>query len=305
MLAPLALVARGGHDLDMAAKKKTPPPTTTVFGTATATRVLASLPALDDKRRALYRKVFTDLQCHAWGRRTRAKKVVSEANQLIGSLGALFQKREVVGYAKHRLAWLCELTLALASAVEKGEEEEAQVGTSGKGDARTAADRLLSRIVDALLSAGEGDEVTLKRLSALEVRRDSNARLTASLQGVAALASDLRATEDGRLLCEDVGLTAAVLAEVKPLVERLEDATMAVMRRPPGTDAPDTNVLEGRVLREMAFATSAIRRAKALDSTVPLPPYSKLLSGLMHHGSKKKGKAPRGPGKATHGEQPG
>lgn len=289
----------------MAPRRKPPTPESSAFGTATATRVLATLPPLDAKRRELYRGVFTDEQCHAWGRRTKARVVVQEANRLIGSLGALFARREVVGYARHRLAWLCELTLALASAVHATADEEAKSALTRTTAPQEAADRLLTRIVDGLLSAAEGNDVVLKQLSALKVRRDSNARLMASLRGVTTLAARLRSTEDGRVLCDDVGLSAAVLKEVDPLLEQLSTRSLAAAQRPKGSDTPETNQLEGRVLRELAFATSALRRAKALDATVPALPFSKVLGRLMHHGPAAGKKARARPAKPTRGVPPG
>ena len=95
-----------------------------------AVKLLTSLPPLDERRRRVYRAAFSDEQCDAWGKRTKAENVEGEAERFVGTLDSILKKGDVGGYSRYRLSWLCHLVGELNDAIDND-------GAGGMDSART------------------------------------------------------------------------------------------------------------------------------------------------------------------------
>ncbi|MCA2978543.1 MAG: hypothetical protein INH41_24330 [Myxococcaceae bacterium] len=230
-----------------------------------ALKLLETLPPLDARRRRAYLGAFTDAQCEAWGARTKAEAVVREAERFVGAVAAALS-RPVTGYGPARLAWLCTLVTELHDSVEV---DKAAPGTEARAGLLALADTARKKLATGLVSAGTGDDAFLQ---AVADRDEPGAlALESTLTGLLQLALRLRRTEHGELLADDAGLSEAFLSSVSALTDALRDANERAFTAAPGHDSAETNRVEGRVLREMAFALAMLRRARADGERVTVP----------------------------------
>ena len=217
-----------------------------------ALKLLETLPPLDARRRRAYLGAFTDAQCEAWGARTKAEAVVREAERFVGAVAAALS-RPVTGYGPARLAWLCTLVTELHDSVEV---DKAAPGTEARAGLLALADTARKKLATGLVSAGTGDDAFLQAVA----DRDEPGALA------------LESTLTGLLqLADDAGLSEAFLSSVSALTDALRDANERAFTAAPGHDSAETNRVEGRVLREMAFALAMLRRARADGERVTVP----------------------------------
>jgi hypothetical protein len=238
----------------------------------TAARLLKTLPTLDERRRRIYRAQFTDAQCRAWGSRTWARNVLGDAERTVGAASKVLRKREVPGYPLHRLAWLCELIVALQKSIEDDDLPTQRHVRAEAQRASSNADPLRRRLVAALQQLAPANAAYLRRISQLNVTTPTPQRRAKTLEDLAAFARTQRRSADERLLADDCGLTEAFLAEVESIAVELRAAVEASWAAPLTNDSMATSAVEGRVLRELAFLHDAFSMARALGTAVPAVP---------------------------------
>lgn len=286
----------------MAAKKKAAPAKKPAATKAQArakqriaVKLLTDLPPLDERRRRVYRAAFSDEACTTWGNTTKADSVLAEAERFIGALAVAVKKAAPTGYSINRLSWLTSLVNDLGDAVDADAK-------SSTGDARTlrtgaieVADKVRKKLVRALMAASTGNDAFRKNVTD---RNDSNKAahaLESTLTGLLQLAVRLRMSDDGEVLADDVGLTEPFLSSVSSVADSLREANEATYTAESGHDSTTTNLVEGRVLREMNFAVVTFRRAREDGEPVAALTPGPNLVRLVKNGAKAKDEAAPAP----------
>lgn len=256
-------------------------------------KVLSELPPLDERRRRVYRQAFSEEQCLDWGSRTKAAAVHGDAERFVGAVHAILKKGPVTGYSKNRLAWLAHLVGELSDAVASD-----SAGSSSRAERAASvaiADRARRTLVAGLMSVGEGREAFVKQVTDRNESSKTPHVMESTLTGLLQLAVQARRSPDVELLCEDAGLTEGFLSSVSALIESLRESNEAAYGEQSGIDSQRTNAIEGRVLREMAFAWNAFRRAREAGEVVGNIPPSKLLASLRGGDGREKPEQPATP----------
>jgi len=261
----------------MAAKKKAAAPKKAApkAGAAQKTpriamKLLNTLPPIDARRRKLYLAAFTHEQCASWGDRTKANSVFAESERFAGFLGDTL-KKPVTGYSLHRLAWLCQLITELDDAIDGDAAANKTEQRTERGGVFALADRARRRLASGLMAAATGNALFLKEITDRNETTQVAHTLESSLTGLLQLALRLRRSDDGELLADDVGLTQDFLSSVSAMTDQLRLANERTFGGDGGNDSMATNLVEGRVLREMAFALRTLRRAKEDGEVLKLP----------------------------------
>lgn len=261
-----------------AVAKKAPAPAKTRL----AVKLLGELPPLDERRRRVFRLAFTDEQCKSWGDATKAAAVLGEAERFISELNGALKKAAPTGYSRYRLSWLASLVNELEDAVDAdsaGPGEHSRVKRAG---AIEVADKARKKLVNALLAASSGDARSRKQVTDRNESSKTPHALESTLTGLLQLAVQLRRTDDGEVLADEVGLTEAFLSSVSGVIESLRAANEATYDAPREQDSIATNLIEGRVLREMAFANTTFHNAReageAVSALRPGPNLSRFVS---------------------------
>lgn len=236
----------------------------------TALKLLETLPPLDQKRRRAYQNAFSDEECDAWGAKTRAESVLGEAERYVGALAGVL-KKPVTGYSPARLAWLCTLVADLHEAVESDKASSADSARTERFGVFSLADKARKKLASGLIAAGTGNPAFQKEVTDRNDTPSSAYSLETSLTGLVQLALRLRRSEDGELLADDAGITEVFLSSVSATIDALHEANERTFTVERGKDSATTNRIEGRVLREMAFAQRSLRRAKDDGEAITLP----------------------------------
>lgn len=234
-----------------------------------AVKLLTELPPLDERRRRVYRAAFTDEQCDAWGKRTKAENVEGEAERFVGTLSSIMKKGDVGGYSRYRLSWLCHLVGELNDAIDADGAGSADSARTERAAAVAIANKARKRIVNGLMSVAQGNEAFTKQITDRNESSLAPHALESTLTGLLQLAVQARRSDDGALLCDDAGLSEEFLSSISAITEALRESNEATYSEDRGTDSTRTNRIEGRVLREMAFALSTLRRAREAGDNVP------------------------------------
>ncbi|MEW5739271.1 MAG: hypothetical protein AB1938_10120 [Myxococcota bacterium] len=274
----------------MAAKKKTAAKKATAKAAPKkadrlAVKLLATLPALDDKRRKAYRAAFTDAQCEAWGAQTKAESVLADAERAVGAVQSKVKNGGVTGYSAYRLSWLCHLMADLEDAIATQKAAEGTEARAERNAAVAVADRARKRLVAGLTSMAGGDAALRKQIADRNETSLTPHVLESSLTGLMQLALQWRRTEHGEVLGDDAGVTDAFLSSVSAVVDSLREANEHTYGEGTGRDSAETNRIEGRVLRELGFLRRALAAAKELGDAVPAFPPLKTLSTAEGRGN--------------------
>lgn len=253
----------------MAAKKKAAPAKKPAATKAKApakqriaVKLLTELPPLDERRRRVYRAAFSDEACTEWGNATKADAVLAEAERFIGALAVALKKPAPTGYSLSRLSWLTSLVNDLGDAVDADAASKTSDARTARSGAIEVADKVRKKLVRGLMAASTGNDAFRKDVTD---RNDSNKAahaLESTLTGLLQLAVRLRMSDDGEVLADDVGLTEGFLSSVSAVADSLRAANEATYTPETGRDSTTTNLVEGRVLREMNFAVQTFRRAR-------------------------------------------
>lgn len=245
-----------------------------------AMKLLGSLPPIDAQRRRVYLRAFTDAQCDAWGDRTKAPVVHAEADRFVGALAPLM-KTPIIGYSPHRFAWLCQLVTELDDAISSDESGRVSDARTERAGAFELANKARKRLASGLIAAAMGDEQATKIVTDRNETPEAPHQMESTLTGLLQLATQLRRTDDGELIADDVGLTADFLSSVSAMIDGLREANDRTYSVERGGDSAQTNRIEGRVLREMAFAVRTLRRAKEDGAAINVPVPGGQLAALM------------------------
>lgn len=263
-----------------AAPKKAAPKASATKAPRIAMKLLGTLPPIDAKRRRIYLRAFTDEQCDSWGDRTKANSVHAEAERFAGALGTAL-KKPVTGYSLHRLAWLCQLITELDDAIASDEASSKNEERTDRAGTFALADKARRKLASALTAAATGDAAFLKEVTDRNETSKTPHVLESTLTGLLQLALRLRRSEDGEVLADDVGLTQDFLSSVSAMTDQLREANERTFTVERGKDSAATNRIEGRVLREMAYAVKTLRRAKEDGETINAPPPGPNLTAIL------------------------
>lgn len=245
-----------------------------------AMKLLATLPPIDAQRRRVYLRAFSDAQCDAWGDRTKAPVVHAEADRFVGALAPLM-KTPIIGYSAHRFAWLCQLVTELDDAISSDESGRVSDARTERAGAFELANKARKRLASGLIAAAMGDEQLTKIVTDRNETPRAPHEMESTLTGLLQLATQLRRTDDGELIADDVSLTADFLSSVSAMIDGLREANDRTYSVDRGGDSAQTNRIEGRVLREMAFALRTLRRAKEDGAAINVPVPGSQLATLM------------------------
>jgi len=243
-----------------------------------AVKLLATLPALDDRRRKAYRAAFTDAQCEAWGTQTKAEHVLADAERGVGAVAAKVRAGGVTGYSATRLAWLCHLMVDLEDAVAAQKAADGSEARAQRNAAVAVADRARKRLAAGLYSMAGGDAELRKQVADRNEASSTPHVLESSLTGLVQLALRWRRTEHGEVLGDDAGVTDQFLSSVSAVVDSLREANEHTYGEGVDRDSAETNRIEGRVLRELSFLRKTLATAKELGDAVPAFPALKSLA---------------------------
>lgn len=244
-----------------------------------AVKLLATLPALDDKRRKAYRAAFTESQCESWGSQTKAEAVLADAERGVGAVAAKVKNGGITGYSTRRLAWVCHLMADLEDAIASQKAADGSEARAERNAAVAVADRARKRLAAGLYSMAGGDASLRKQIADRNESSSVPHVLESSLTGLVQLALRWRRTEFGEVLADDAGITDEFLSSVSAVVDSLREANEHTYGEGAGRDSAETNRVEGRVLRELSFLRKALATAKELGDVVPaFPPLKSLIT---------------------------
>lgn len=227
-----------------------------------AVKLLTELPPLDERRRRVFRAAFTDEQCAAWGDSTKAASVLAEAERFIGQLHAALKKPAPTGYSLARLTWLTGLVNELGDAVANDAAAQKNEARTERSGAVEVADKIRRKLANGLMAASTGNAAFRKEVTDRNESNKAAHALESTLTGLLQLAVRLRMSDDGEVLADECGLTEHFLSSVSAVADSLRAANEASYTAEAGRDSTTTNIIEGRVLREMAFAVITFRRAR-------------------------------------------
>lgn len=258
-------------------KPKRPPAKKKAAPERLALTVLRWLPMLTDVRRRAYTASFSADQCREWGSKTKAETVLTEAEHAVKAVSAAV-KKGVDGYSPSRFAWLCTQMAELQDAV-------AQQSGDGERSTRYAATSIASRIrtklSHGLLDAASGNEAMIAEINSRNEGDTTPGSLETTITGLVQLALRLRHVPEGEVLADDAGLTESFLSSASATLDSLR-ASNELTYSPASVndendDAEVTNIIEGRILRELHHLREVLVRAKARGIAVPpFPPLKSL-----------------------------
>jgi hypothetical protein len=263
----------------MAAKKKTtttkPPlkkkPTPTKPTVRVAMKLLETLPPIDARHRRVYLSAFSNEQCAAWGSRTKAATVVAEADKFVSEIAIIVKKKPITTYSPTRLAWLCTLITELDDAIAADSSEDLTSERAARNGLFLRASKARRQLANGLYAAAHGNETLEKAIANRNETAQSPHTLESTLAGLLQLATNLRRSDDGELIADDVGLSANFLSSVSAISDALREANQRTFGGETGGDSVETNLVEGRVLREMGFAFAQLKQAKDDGVAMKLP----------------------------------
>ncbi len=237
-----------------------------------AKRLAKQLPKLSPLLREGFRSMWSDKQCDAWARRTKATDVLHQAHDwLLVANGALSRERnEDVLYSKQRLAWLAELTVKLEDELAGTRKPEFIAARQKRDEALVESNQLRARLRSRMVLLVGGDEERGAALAIANKGSRTPAEVTGALTQLAELLTRWRRDARLRVLADELALDEALLVRVESSARLLRDAALEAVSMPSERgDAPSVNRVEGRVLRELRALQLAFSAAKEEGLNVP------------------------------------
>ncbi|MBL8913990.1 MAG: hypothetical protein JNM17_25020 [Archangium sp.] len=260
----------------MAAKKKAAPKKATAKKVpapkkSVAVKTLGSLPALTGKLRMAYRAAFTDDQCDAWGKQTKAENVVKEAEKFVATMERSLKEHTDSTYSRRRLTFLCELLVLLEDEISRTSKDEMVALRATRSAVLEVANNARRDLARRLRAVAGGQQTVLKEISAVApASENSPSDVQDSLTATIDLAQKLRRNDVMETLADDVGLTEARLNSAYAALEALTGAgDVSLNAAAYEGDAPSVNRIEGRVLREMRLAQRLFREGREAGQNLP------------------------------------
>lgn len=245
----------------------------------------AQVPAPSKTLREAYLTAWSDAQCAAWGKRTSAKLVLRQGMTWLPLAMGSLKRGDASAYSLRRVAFLVGLLVELEAMV---------LETSSQVPDRAPFETLMARATTARKVALQraalmvgGDARRAAQLAEVwATPRDPRAMVKA-LSGLVTLLHRWREDTLSAALADDVGLDGAAVAELEDLCVELDRESEPFIGVPQRRgDAPATNVLEGRVLRELRMLQLAFEDARENGVRVPALRVLAGLKGLLAPKSK-------------------
>ena len=233
-----------------------------------AATIVASLPTLTAAERAELLLQYTDAQCEAWAERTQAVDTLKDANKWLATLHDVQVKLTPREYQAVRLAFLAEQVLALeVAATTPATGASTPEERTNRDGSFLRATTVRRELMEALTQTAGGREAVRRRITEAGPARTPNEAL-ASLAALIKLANEQ--LRDSPTASKSSGLTTGFVDNAERARAALEVANRAAASAVIGTgDSADTNRLEGRVLRELRLAWTAMRNARRRDGRIP------------------------------------
>lgn len=238
-----------------------------------ATRVssaeLLAIAAISDAERAVFEAQFTLEECDIAGARTRAPNVLAEAIAAVEQMGSTV----LVGalrYGTNRLRFLIDLLGELNERVAYDRAQRTE-GSHTRGELEAAmllASDTREEMQHVLGLMARGSTRALDELDRARAQED----LSVSLRLLATSAEHWLSRSDttARALVAAHTLSQADIDSAHRAARRLEKAlTAARAGVAPARDLPETNRIEGRVLKELSVLHQAVNRARVNNKLVP------------------------------------
>ena len=235
-------------------------------------RLEKSLPKLSPLMREAYASLWTDEQCDAWGRRTKAAEVLKQAHEwLLLADGALKKLgADDVPYSRQRLAWVASLAVSVENELNGVLSDEVSEARRVRDEALATGHQLKGRAFSRASLLVGGNE---RRGAALAIaNRGSRTaeEIAESLAAIGGLLTTWRKEARLRLLADELGLDEGLIRQLADSADALKEADLtAVSLRPMRGDGPALNRLEGRLLRELRALQLAFAMAREEKLNVP------------------------------------
>lgn len=233
---------------------------------------MKQLPKLSPLLREGFKSMWTDKQCDAWARRTKAVDVLHQAYEwLTIAAGALSREHhEDVPYSTQRLAWLAELTVRLEDEIAGTPKPDAVAARLARDAALEESKQVRARLRSRMVLLVGGDEERGAALAIANKGSRTPAEVVAALQHLGELLARWRRDARLRVLADEVGLDEALLVRAEGSARLLRDTELeAVSAGAVRGDAPSVNRVEGRVLRELRALQLAFAAAREEGLNVP------------------------------------
>lgn len=235
-------------------------------------RLTKQLPRLSPLLREGFKSMWTDKQCDAWARQTKAVDVLHQAHDWlhVASTALAREDHDDIPYSRQRLAWLAELSAALEDELAGTPKPDAVAARQGRDEALAESKQVRARLRSRMVLLVGGDEERGAALAIANKGSRTPVEVSGSLTHLHDLLSRWRREARLRVLADELGLDDSLLmkaqASARLLREKdLEAATAGAERG----DAPSVNRIEGRVLRELRALQLAFSAAKEEGLRVP------------------------------------
>lgn len=236
-----------------------------------AVKTLGLLPPLSDELRTGFRAAFTDEQCVAWGERTKATNVLSEAEKWVVTMARALKDDTDVAYSRRRLSYLCELVVKLHEEIQATTDSSMRELRRAQQVAMATAEQVRRDLARRLRALAGGQQTLLDDIAqaALQVS-PSPLEVEKALTATIALATKVRQQSTLTAVAQDVGLTEDNIQRATEALHALSAARVQALNANSfHGDAPSVSRLEGRILREMKLAQRLFREAREEGVSVP------------------------------------
>lgn len=237
-----------------------------------AKRLMKQLPKLSPLLREGFRSMWSDKQCDAWARRTRASDVLHQAHDwLIVANGALTRaEHEDVPYSKQRLAWLAELTSGLEDELAGTPKPDVMAARQARDEALVESNQVRARLRSRMVLLVGGDEERGAALAIANKGSRTPSEVTSALTHLHELLTRWRRDARLRVLADELGLDESLLLRAEGSARLLRESELeAASVSTERGDAPSVNRAEGRVLRELRALQLAFSAAREEGLRVP------------------------------------
>ncbi|MDP1830016.1 MAG: hypothetical protein Q8L48_42530 [Archangium sp.] len=233
-----------------------------------AKRLSKQLPKLSPLLREGFKSMWTDKQCDAWARRTKANDVLHQAHDwLTVAAGALAREdHQDVPYSKQRLAWLAELTVRLEEEIAGTPKPEVVAARLARDAALDESKQVRARLHSRMVLLVGGDEERGAALAIANKGSRTPAEVTAALTHLRELLIRWRRDARLRVLADELGLDESLLVRAEESARLLRDSELHPAAE---GESPSVSRTEGRVLRELRALQLAFAAAREEKLDVP------------------------------------
>jgi hypothetical protein len=234
-----------------------------------AKRLTKQLPKLSPLLREGFKSMWTDKQCDAWARRTKAVDVLHQANDWLGVASRVLGQEDVP-YSGQRLAWLAELTFRLEEELAGTPKPDVVAAREARDAALAESKQVRARLRSRMVLLVGGDEERGAALAIANKGSRTPAEVVTALQHLGELLTRWRREARLRVLADELGLDESLLVRAESSARLLRDTELeAASAGAEPADAPGVSRVEGRVLRELRALQLAFAAAREEGLSVP------------------------------------